>query len=264
MKKENTPKKKSLYVKFVTGIAKIIFPKPEIIWEENLAEDEVAIFACNHSGAIGPALTSLYLDIPKRAWVISYILDKKKAPNFVFHDFLFSEGRKCKPFWRIVSFIIAKFLQPLLFAQNPIPVHHSNKIAETFVESLNTLTIENKSLVIFPEKPQKYSEFIFELYDGFVDIAHQYYKDTGKCLKFFPTYVCGNLKKIMIGKPITYNPEEKTKLQRKTVSTYIKENIDRLGRSLPKHKTVPFLPDLWFTAYGQYVNDISKYWQLFE
>lgn len=262
--KEKTPKKASPYVRFMTRLAKIIYPKPEIVWEESLKEDEVAIFACNHSGAIGPAYTSLYLDIPKRPWVISYILNKKQAPNFVFHDFLFAEGRKCKPFFRVLSFLIAKFLPPVLIQQDPIAVHHSNRMVETFIDSVNTLTKQNKNLVIFPERPQKYSEFIFELYDGFVDLGHQYYKDTGKRLRFFPTYVCNSLHKILIGKPITYNPEEKAKAQRKVISAYIKENIDRLGRSLPKHKTVPFLPDLWFDAYKQYVGDISKYWELFE
>ncbi len=263
-KRKKDQKKASIYVRFMTSLAKIIFPKAEVSWEEPLQENEVAIFACNHSAAIGPAYTSLYLDIPKRPWVISYILDKKKASNFVFHDFLFAKDKKCKPFFRIVAFFIAKFLPPVLKQQDPIAVHHSNKMVETFLDSVNTLTKQNKSLVIFPEKPQKYSEFIFELYDGFVDIAHQYYKDTGKSLRFFPTYVCGSLHKIVIGKPITYNPEEKNKAQRKIISNYIKENIDRLGRSLPKHKTVPFLPDLWFDSYSQYVNDISKYWELFE
>ncbi len=261
---KKTKKKNSLYTKFFTLIGKMVFPKSTVSWEEQLKDGEVAIFACNHSGAIGPALTSMYLDIPKRPWVINYIFNKKKAVRFVFHDFLFAKDKKCKPFYWIISFFIAKLLPPLLLSENPIPVYHSQKMMDTFVESVDTLVKQDKNLVVFPEKPQKYSEFIFELYSGFVDIAHQYYKETGKSLRFFPTYVCGDLRKIVIGKPITYDPSAKPKEQRQVISTYVKENIDRLGRSLPKHKTVPFLPDVWFESYGHMTSDMSQYWALFD
>lgn len=259
------PKKKdTLYTKFLTRIAKMVYPKAAVSWEEPLAEGEVAIFACNHSAAIGPALTTLYLDVPKRPWIISYILNKKSAVRFVFHDFLFAKDKKCKPFYWVLSFIIAKLLPPVLLKEDPIPVYHSQKMITTFVGSVDTLVKQHKNLIIFPERPQKYSEFIFELYSGFVDIAHQYYKETGKKLRFFPTYVCADLRKIVIGKPIAFDPSAKTKDQRQIISTYLKENIDRLGRQLPKHKTVPFLPDVWFDSYGHLVDDMSQYWAMFE
>lgn len=264
MKTEKIIQKETLYTKFMTVIAKKIYPKAEVIWEESLQEGEVAIFACNHSGAIGPGLTSLYLNVPKRPWVVNYAVTKKSIVRFIFHDFLFAEGKKCKPFFWVLSYLMSKLLPAILLKEDPILVYHSNRMVETFVDSVDTLTNQNKSLIIFPERPAKYSEFIFELYEGFVDIAHQYYKETGKALKFFPTYACADLRKILVGKPISYDPTSKPKEQRKIVSAYVKENIDRLGRSLPAHKTVPFYPDSWFKTYGHYVDDMSKYWALFE
>jgi hypothetical protein len=246
----------------MTFVSKFIFRKPEIIFEEPIT-DEPAVFLSNHSATNGPAFMSLYFPVKHKTWIIGYVLDKKKSANFEFHDFFFARGRKCKWFWRLLSHIVAPVLRPLLRNADPIPVYHDARLATTFRESLKTLG-DGKSLVIFPERPKRFSEYISNLYSGFAELGALYYTDCGKKLKFYPVYVAHKLRKIMVGKPIEYDPSVRGKIQRETVSDYIRDNIDRLARSLPPHKSTPFLTPVWYKAYGEYEENTAAYWKLFD
>lgn len=253
----------SLYHKAATALAKLIFKKSEIIYEEKPREGEKSVFLCNHSAAHGPAQMTLWFDVPHKTWLINYVIDKKKNANFVFHDFFFGRSKKCKPFWRVLSKIVAVFLRPLLLSSNPIPVYHDSKIMGTFKESMEALD-NGQSLVIFPECPTKFSEFICNLYSGFADIGRMYYAKTGEKIKFYPTYVAHPLNKILVGKPIEYNPEIQPKKQRDEIANYVRDNIDRMARTLPPHKPTPFLPEEWYKYYGACEKDMAEYWKLFE
>lgn len=253
----------SLYTKLCTLIAKCIFKKSSVSYEIPPEEGETAVYLCNHSGAFGPANMTLWFDKPHMTWLINYTLNKKKNANFVYHDFFFGRSRKCKPFWRALSKIVAVFLRPLLLDSKPIPVYHDMRITSTFDKSLNALQ-NGENIVIFPECPTKYSEFINDIYSGFADLGRTYANQTGKALKFYPVYVAHPLHKILIGKPISYNTAIPPKLQRDDIAKYVRDNIDRMARSLPPHKPAPFLPQIWYDYYGEYENDVASYWKLFE
>ena len=69
---------------------------------------------------------------------------------------------------------------------------------------------------------------------------------------------------ISVGKPITYDPEQSLDEQREKIIRYLRDNIDRLGRALPVHKPVSFMQPRWYTAYGQYEDDVAGYWRMIE
>ena len=121
---------------------------------------------------------------------------------------------------------------------------------------------DGDDLVIFAESPKRYSEYICELQTGFIDLARLYYRKTKKALKFYPVYLEKKNAVISIGKPITYDPEVPLDTQRDEIAAYLRDNIDRLGRSLPKHKPVPFLPERWYEGYAEYENDVYGYWHM--
>lgn len=253
--------KKSLYNRFFTGIARIVFPKCEVVFEEE--NDEPGMYLCNHSGAIGPVLMTLYFPKKHKTWMINYVMEKEKNANYIFHDFCFGRARKHKKFWRFLSKIVAKMLPPLLKEGNPIPVYHNPKILETFRETEDALE-RGENLVVFPEEPKRFSEFVHNVYEGFADAGRTYYKQTGKRLKFYPVYAEKKNRKILVGKPIEFDPDMPIKPQRKIIAEYIRDNIDRLARTLPPHPPTPFLPDLWYQYYGEYENNPMEYWKLFD
>lgn len=254
--------KENLYVKFYKPIAKLIYPPCKTVVKEELT-DEAAVYLCNHSAANGPAIMSMYFKKPHKTWMISYAMDKKRGPNYFFHDGFFGRSRKCKWFFRLLSKIVMPLLRPLLKMGDPILVYHDRRIMDTFHQSLDTLS-EGKSLLIFPESPVKYSEFVHKIYDGFADIGRMFFTETGKLLKFYPVYAERQNRMINIGKPITFDPTVPAREQRKTIAEYIQTSIDALARELPPHKPVPFLPDIWYKYYGEYEHDVASYWKLFE
>lgn len=250
----------NIYCRFMYFIGKKIFPKRDVVYQEKIGTDEVSIFTCNHSGTLGPCAMTAWFDHPFKAWSISYIYDKKIAPNFMFHDFFFARSKTHKKFYRFLSKLVAKLLPPLLLKEKPILVYrNSAKIFETFKESMNTLK-EGKNLVIFPECPRRFSEFVNEFYDGFVDVARFYYKETGKCINFYPVYIPPTIRKICVGKPIAYNPLINPKEERKIIAQYLTKSIDGLGRALPPHKIVPFLKQEFYRFYSEFINDTDGYW----
>ncbi len=254
--------KKSLYVKLYEPLAKMIYPRCKTVVKEELT-DEPAVYLCNHSAANGPAIMNLYFPKPHKTWMICYALDKKLGPNYFFHDGFFGRARKCKWFWRLLSKIVMPMLRPLLKLGDPILVYHNRRITETFQKSLDAL-VEGTSLLIFPESPVRFSEYVHTLYDGFADIGRMYYAETKKCLKFYPVYAERSNRIISVGTPITYDPNLNPREQRRVIAGYIQTSIDALARELPPHKPVPFLPDLWYKYYGEYEYDVASYWKLFD
>ncbi len=72
--------KNGLYVKIMDKLARKIFPACKTVVKEELP-DEPAIYLCNHSAAVGPALMTLCFEKPHRTWIINFALDKKRGPN---------------------------------------------------------------------------------------------------------------------------------------------------------------------------------------
>lgn len=250
----------NLYYKFFRTIARMIWHKREVI-RETPSDDEASIYVCNHSGPIGPVNMTLYFDKPARPWIISYIFDDEISPNFVFHDFFFGRSKKLKKGWRVLAKLVSKLLKPLLTAQDPIYVYkNSIKIKDTFKESVETLK-SGKEVIIYPESHIKNSKFVNEMCDGFADTAYHYYKETGKCVKFYPTYVGNGLKTINVGNPVTYNPENSNKEERKRIALYCQKEIDRIAHSLPEHKPLPFVTEDFYQNYGEFVGNDVAYWQ---
>ncbi|MCR4661748.1 MAG: hypothetical protein K5765_07115 [Clostridia bacterium] len=255
---------KKAYIGFMSIIAKMIFKKPEVIYEEMPEENEVGIYCPNHGQANGPAMLTLWFDRPHDTWMVHYVLEKELAPNFIYHDFFSGDSKKHKKSWRMLSWIVAKALRPLLDLGNPIPVYHDEERRDIpFNMSMETLD-QGRNVVLFAESPKKYSQFVNTMYTGFTRLGKLYYEHCGKCIKFYPMYVENKLHKMVISKPIQYNPEWSEEDAKKIISEYVRDNIDRVARSLPEHEGVPFLADEWYDVNTENVNNMKQYWSKFE
>lgn len=252
--------KHSFYYNCMQCVARILFPRAMVRFAEPPPEEPV-VFVGNHAAVCGPVLLTLDLPRKHQTWTIHAATDRKTASRYAFHDVFFGNSRRCRWFWRILSGIVGKALPPLLREAGTIPVYHDARIAATMRGSMKAL-LNGEDLVIFGESPKRYSPYVNDLQAGFVDLARLYYRKTRKRLAFCPFYVKKRV--IAVGTPILYDPEAPMEAQREVIVLRLRDSIDALGRSLPPHKPVPFLPERWYRAYGQYENDFAAYWEMIE
>lgn len=256
--------KRTLFAGVVDKITKLLFRKRTVRYDSAPEENEVAVFACNHSGALGPAAMASWFDRPFRPWAISCIFDKTIVANYVYHDFFLGRAKRFKKFYRFLSSFVSKLLPKIIGARNPILVYRNSfKMRTTFSQSVDTLS-SGTNVVVFPESPKKFSRFITTLYDGFVDIARFYYQKTQKILKFYPVYIPADLKTINVGTPIEYNPAANAGEERKRIAEYLTVNIDKIAQSLPTKKAIPFLKEEFYKLYSEFVDNPGAYWRFCE
>lgn len=243
-------------------IVKLMYMNTKVIYEEEI--NEPSVFISNHAKANGPVMINMYLKRDIVNWAIHCALDEKYAVNYAYHDVLCGDASKHKKFTLFIAKWIAKRLPRILKTyKNIIPVYHNMKIKYTLDRSMEAL--ENGSdLVIFAESNNDYSKYIANLQTGFVILGKMYYKSTGKLLNFYPTYLSKKRKRIMVGKPIKYDPNISLNENRKIINKYLIENITRLANSLKPHKPVTFLSEKWYRTYGEYKDDIYGYWKMIE
>lgn len=220
------------------AVLKLFFPKNEFVWKcDKPSEDEVFLLVGNHTKLYAPLAFVLNYEKPIRPWSNAFFLFYKDVLRHMFKMVL--ANRKPKfllyPLAVIISPLIVWFFRSI----EPIPVYHQDRrIVETFDKAVESLE-SGVHQVVFPEKLEgKANEYIFELNQGFTFVAKQLYDQTGKKLKFYPVYTCQPLRKVLIGEPITYNPEINFKKQKVEICRYLENAIKELADSLPKHKII--------------------------
>ena len=75
---------------------------------------------------------------------------------------------------------------------------------------------------------------------GFVDVARMYRKKYGRDVPIVPVYIAPKLRKIYIGKGISYDNENRMEAERSRICEYLSAEITDFARSLPLHTVVPY------------------------
>ncbi len=254
--------RKPLLYYILYPICRLQYMNTKVIYEEEV--NEPSIFISNHARADGPIMTHFFLKRNKTNWIINCSIDEKCVVNYAYHDILCGDMRKNKKKTLKKAIWISKRLPKIIKASaNLIPVYHDQRIKYTLNKSIEELE-NGRDIIIFAESPNDYSKYITNLQTGFVTLGNMYYKKTGKCLKFYPTYVSKKRKRILVGKPIKYDPLISINQNREIINRFMTENITRLALSLKPHKPITFLPEEWYIAYDRYRNDLYGYWKMIE
>ena len=82
-----------------------------------------------------------------------------------------------------------------------IAVYHDSRLITTFRSSIEKLQ-EGSSILIFPEKNERWNNVLYDFQDKFIDLARFYYRRCGRALSFVPIYNAPALHKTFIGEPI--------------------------------------------------------------
>lgn len=219
-------------------LVKLFFPKNEFIWKCEKPTDEPVFFVSNHTKIYAPLAFLLSYKKPIRTWSNATFLTIKEVGYQMYNKILVNR----KP--KFLLYPLVALILPLIVwafrGFDPIPVYREGKdIFSTFNKSIATIE-EKVDQIVFPEKieAEMVNNYIYKFHTGFIHIAKEYYKQTKKCLKFYPTYTCQDLRKVLIGEPIAYDPEIPWPKQKKDIAEYLENQIKNLADSLPEHKLI--------------------------
>jgi len=216
----------------ILSILKIIigtlFWRGKLVWGENLPKHGPAVFISNHVDALGPIAIVCSVPLRMKTWMVAEAVEKGLAPAYLQKDFVERQLHFKPPSSRWFSQALCRLSVPFLNAIGCIPVYHSDAdgIRKTLEMSMAALR-EEKYVLVFPEDPllpadpaTKMNPFMH----SFARLGELDYAETGKCLEFYPLTVHPK-RYVVVGKPVTFNPLNPAKLERRRLRDLLEENI---------------------------------------
>lgn len=228
----------NIIYKIVLFIVKTVYPKTDTYGAENLPPDACIIVA-NHSKMNGPICCELYMPRKRYTWCAGEMMHLREVPEYAFTDFWSQKPKYIKPFYRLLSYIIAPLSVCVFNNANTIAVYKDKRILSTFKESLHKLN-QGYDVVIFPEYNKKHNNIIYKFQEGFIDIAKIYYKRYQKEITFVPMYIAPDLKKMYIGKGTQFNKDADISIERERITSYLMNSITDIAVNLPEHTVIPY------------------------
>ena len=237
-KVDNQSKKKPRFYRFIIFWIKLFYRKREHLGQENMPE-EASIYVTNHAQYHMPFSTEFYFPTKKYIWCIGEMMKAKEVPAYTYKDFWSHKPKWTKWFFKMLSHLIAHPAAYLMSNADTIAVYKDTRMLGTYRETMRVLD-EGYNVVLAPEKPEPFNDVVNEFQDKFIDVARLYYAKYKKCVSFVPVYNAGKLKKVVMGKPIKYDPKMNIDEQRKIICDYLKEQITAMAKELPVHYVVPY------------------------
>ncbi len=231
-------KKISPLFKVIKGLVKIVYPEMEIEGKENLPDEPVVIVG-NHTQLHGPLACELYFSNEYYTWCAAQMMHFKEVPAYAYEDFWSRKPKWTRPFYKLLSYLIAPLSVCVFNNARTIAVYRNMKIISTFKNTIKVLK-DGGNVIIFPEYDKKYNNIVYDFQENFIDIAKLYYKNTGRELQFVPMYIAPGLRKMYIGKPARWRFDASIEEERKRICLYLKEEITKIAGALPVHRVVPY------------------------
>ncbi len=231
-------KQTSTLFKIIKFLVRFFNGAMEVVGLENLPEDN-AIIVGNHCQLNGPIAGELFLPDSCYIWCAGQMMNLKEVPEYAFTDFWSQKSKWTQPFYKLASYLIAPLSVCIFNNARTIAVYHDMRVMSTFKDSIKLLQ-QGANILVFPEKDEKNNNILYQFQENFIDVAQLYYKKTGIALTFVPMYIAPKLKKMYIGKGISYQCENSVEEERKRISNYLSEEITDIARNLPKHTVIPY------------------------
>ncbi len=166
-----------------------------------------AIIIANHLGSIGPV--EAILSLPQRLypWVIGEMTDPRRAPRYLYDDFVHPVWGLSGPAGMLVSHIVARIAVGIINGIGSVPVDQNrDRTISAFRRSLQLLA-EGQILLIFPEdnlQPAHPELGIHHFRCGFVGLCRMYEREFGGRLPVYPIAVHAGRRQILAGTAVFY------------------------------------------------------------
>lgn len=220
------------------ALVRLFFPKMELVGREMLPEEPVLVVA-NHCQMYGPVACELYYPEPRFTWCAGQMMHRKEVAAYAYEDFWSQKPRYSRWFYRLLSHLIAPLSVLIFNNADTVPVYRDARIVRTLRQTLQRLQ-EGASVVVFPEHDAPHNHVLSEFQEKFIDVARLYYSKTGRALTFVPMYIAPARKKMVLGQPVIFRPEEPIGPERRRICEHLMAEITSLAEALPEHRVVPY------------------------
>ncbi len=231
-------KKTSLIYRIIRFFVWLFSPKYKLVGAEKLPQEPCVIVG-NHCQMFGPIAGELYMPGPHAIWCAGEMMHWDEVAAYAFEDFWSFKPRWTHGFFRLLSRLITPLSVCVFNNAHTVPVYHDTRLLSTFRLSIEGLQ-KGRSMVIFPEKNERFNNILYAFQDKFVDLARFYYKKTGRALDFVPLYVAPRLKELHFGEPIRFDPSAPITLERERLCRELAAQITGMACSLPEHTVIPY------------------------
>ena len=222
----------------IKWLVKIFYPKIDVVGQEHLPP-ESAIIVGNHSQMNGPIAGEFYTPGAHYIWCAGEMMHLKDVPAYAYKDFWSEKPRLLRPFYKLLSYIIAPLSVCVFNNAHTIGVYHDTRIISTFKQTVQRLQ-EGNHVVIFPEHSAPHNHIICQFQDKFIDVAKLYYNRTGKAISFVPMYLAPKLKKMYLGAPIVFCPDVPMEDERRRICVALMDSITQIAINAPEHTVIPY------------------------
>ena len=167
------------------------------------------------------------------------MMKAKEVPAYAYRDFWSRKPRFLRPFYRLLSYIIAPIAACVFTNADCIAVYHDMRVVGTLKKTVQALA-DGARIVIFPEHDEPCNDILYAFQDRFVDAARMYHLRYGGSVEFAPVYVAARLRRLVIGRPVRFDPGAPIEEERRRICAYLTEEITAMARALPRHTVVPY------------------------
>ncbi|MFZ2096490.1 MAG: hypothetical protein WAV05_07605 [Anaerolineales bacterium] len=209
----------------------------DVIGFDNIQTTGPAIFIANHLGPIGPIETILSVPIRFYPWVIAEMADFKRAPQYMFDDFVHPVLHLGGRFGLLIATQITKISVRLFKSIGAVSIERfGESTVDGFRHSLRLLR-EGKNLLIFPENsllPLNPETSMRHFMPGFATLCKIYQNETGLDLPVYPMAVHAGCEMVSIGKAEFYRQLGPHKETIEAFSTLVENRVRELYLDLKK------------------------------
>ncbi len=231
MAKLNFNKRK--YGKFATCLNKTIGFFARKATFEFLTEkpDEPCIILCNHTTLQAPFAYELFYGDKLNFWSNAKLRTYKDGIDH-FKNVLAKVTKL--GFLMPLAYILMPVINLYFRSYDTIPAWHDMRVKETYVATVRALKEGNKVMITPETKDTPLNKYIKRFQRGFAYSAYYYYKETGKILKFYPSYCDPKTRRVVMGEPTSFDPEAPLKAETERITCYLEEKMTDLGEYLEK------------------------------
>lgn len=185
-----------------------------------------SVFVCNHSKVYGPIAAILNIPFYVKPWILREMVDNNRIAAHI------QKGTFDRQKWipKLIRDKLGKLFGPMVAwamqSTEPIPVFRNDgrELIKGINMSVDALEAHD-NILLFPENPYKtngyVTEGVGEFYSGFVNIARDYYKRTGKRLTFYSVFADKKKRTLAFSEGITFDPENSFKKEKERITRYL-------------------------------------------
>jgi 1-acyl-sn-glycerol-3-phosphate acyltransferase len=204
---------------------RFLIVRARVFGARNLRGSKIRILVSNHVGSFGPLSVITSLPVELYPWVIHDTTDPRTAADRIRREFIEGELHLKPPFSTWLARVVGRIAAAIMRDIGAVPVYqYSRRIVATVQRSLELMQ-RGKTLLVFPEdSTRRLNAAICEFCTGFIHLAKLFYEKTKSAVEFVPVAVNEKCRRIIVGKPITFDvrvpfPVEKARLKRELEQT---------------------------------------------